>query len=204
MNQKYELLYEVTKLEYEKEIDRFVRIEDKANKLLTLASIFIVAITAIAANSTVTEIYNDSIILVKFFYWILLILYVISNVVCLIYTLKCLSLVTIQNMPVGKEVFDKIQQYQDNRSYFYIAKAYSTYIEKNMSTNSIKTKYYGISYLALFCSKIIFILYIIMLGGMIIASENENCSKEQLTALVEQNSIKHEVKLNYSDCKSGK
>lgn len=124
MNPKYELLYEVTKLEYEKEVERFVRIEDKANKLLTLTSIFIVAFTTIAANSTVTELYSNSHLTFKTFYWLLIILYVISNIICLIFTLKCLRLITIQNMPIGKDTFDKIQQYSDNRSYFYIAKAY--------------------------------------------------------------------------------
>jgi hypothetical protein len=204
VNPKYELLYEVTKLEYEKEVERFVRIEDKANKLLTLTSIFIVAFTAIAANSTVTELYSNSHLTFKTFYWLLIILYVISNIICLIFTLKCLRLITIQNMPIGKETFDKIQQYSDNRSYFYIAKAYSTYVNQNMVTNLIKTKYYSVSYYALFCAKILFVIYLLMLGGMILTATDENCSKEQLTALLEKNSIKHEIKLNYSDCKSGK
>ncbi|MDH1727562.1 hypothetical protein N5E37_15460 [Acinetobacter johnsonii] len=204
MNPKYELLYEVTKLEYEKEVERFVRIEDKANKLLTLTSIFIVAFTTIAANSTVTELYSNSHLTFKTFYWLLIILYVISNIICLIFTLKCLRLITIQNMPIGKDTFDKIQQYSDNRSYFYIAKAYSTYVNQNMVTNLIKTKYYSVSYYALFCAKILFVIYLLMLGGMILTATDENCSKEQLTALLEKNSIKHEIKLNYSDCKSGK
>lgn len=204
MNPKYELLYEVTKLEYEKEVERFVRIEDKANKLLTLTSIFIVAFTTIAANSTVTELYSNSHLTFKTFYWLLIILYVISNIICLIFTLKCLRLITIQNMPIGKDTFDKIQQYSDNRSYFYIAKAYSTYVNQNMVTNLIKTRYYSVSYYALFCAKILFVIYLLMLGGMILTATDENCSKEQLTALLEKNSIKHEIKLNYSDCKSGK
>lgn len=204
MNQKFELLYEVTKLEYEKEVDRFVRIEDKANKLLTLASIFIVAITAIAANSTVIEIYSDSNNTIKTIYWALLISYLIGNIICLIFTLKCLRLVIIQNMPVGEDVFNKIQSYGDNRSYFYIAKAYSSYVDQNMKTNLIKTRYYGISYYALFFSKVIFVLYIVMLGSMILTSEDKNCSKNQLTASMEKNNIKNEVKFNYSYCKSGK
>ena len=107
-------------------------------------------------------------------------------------------------MPIGKDTFDKIQQYSDNRSYFYIAKAYSTYVNQNMVTNLIKTKYYSVSYYALFCAKILFVIYLLMLGGMILTATDENCSKEQLTALLEKNSIKHEIKLNYSDCKSGK
>lgn len=178
MQEKYKLLYEITKSEYDRELTRFTRIENKTVKLLTISSIFIVALTAIIINSVIIEIFLSSNGLLKIFYCTTIILFFIFSIIGLGYALRCLSIINNYNIPVDKQLFDTIQNTQDeDLCYFRISRSYSDYVSKNNISNEKKTKAYTISYYFLLLAKLCFILFIISLAFMLYQSNDKDCSK---------------------------
>jgi hypothetical protein len=178
MQEKYKLLYEITKSEYDRELTRFTRIEDKTVKLLIISSIFILALTAITTNSVVIEIFLSSNGLLKIFYCTIIILFFIFNSIGLGFALRCLSIINNYNIPIDKQLFDIIQNTQDeDLCYFIISRSYSDYVSKNNISNEKKTKAYTISYYFLLLAKLCFILFIISIAFMSYQSNDKECSK---------------------------
>lgn len=201
MQEKYLLLYEVTKLEYEKELARFTRIEDKAIKLLTVSSIFIVALTAITTNSNVIQTFSESSSTLKMIYCIIILIFFILNIIGLFYVFKCLNITKNYNLPVDKSLFDMINNAQDAaHSYFQVARSYSAYVSENNINNQKKTNSYIISYYILLIAKFSFIAFIIVLSVMLYQSDN-NCEKNEWKLSYINNKVTKETAITTNHCK---
>lgn len=202
MQEKYQLLYEVTKLEYEKELARFTRIEDKAIKLLTVSSIFIVALTAITTNSNVIQTFSESSSALKTTYCAIIIIFFILNIIGLFYVFKCLNITNNYNLPVDKSLFDMINNAQDTaHSYFQIARSYSHYVSENNINNQKKTNSYIISYYILLIAKFSFIAFIIVLSWMLYQSNDNNCEKNEWKLSYINIKVTQETSISTNHCK---
>ena len=202
MQEKSKLLYEITKSEYERELSRFTRIEDKAAKLLTVLSIFIVALTAITTNSTVIETFSNTSQSLKTAYCITIFLFFTFNIISLFFAFRCFSIINHYNIPVNKELFDTIQNTQDeDYCYFKISRSYSDYVSKNNIGNEKKSKLYVISYYLLLGAKIFFISFIVILALMLYKSNEKSCEKNEWKLSYINNTVTLENIISSSNCK---
>lgn len=202
MQEKSKLLYEITKSEYERELSRFTRIEDKAAKLLTVLSIFIVALTAITTNSTVIETFSNASQSLKIAYCTTIFLFFVFNIISLWFAFRCFSIINHYNIPVDKELFDTIQNTQDeDYCYFKISRSYSDYVSKNNIGNEKKSKLYVKSYYLLLGAKIFFIGFIITLALMLYKSNEKSCEKNEWKLSYINNTVTQENIISSSNCK---
>src|SRR5690606_11608764 len=186
----------------EKEIARFTRIEDKAIKLLTVSSIFIVALTAITTNSHVIQTFSESSSTLKTIYCIIILIFFILNIIVLFFVFRCLNIINNYNLPVDKSLFDMIKKSQDTaHSYFQVARSYSDYVSKNNISNQKKTKSYIVSYYILLIAKFSFIAFIIVLSFMLYQSSDDNCEKNEWKLSYINNKVTKETEIITNYCK---
>ena len=158
LEQKYlenaKLLYEVSKYEYENELIRSTRLDEKVNKILTFESVIIVAITALTTNSSVIELLNkkDSINLV--FSYGLVIIFFIIIAISLYILIDCLALKNMQRLHVNEEMCLKVGCLDSPDAYIEIVSNYSQITDTNKKSNDTKAeklfKNHNLLFLALF------------------------------------------------------
>ncbi|MDV7526354.1 hypothetical protein R4527_01870 [Acinetobacter baumannii] len=165
------LLYEVAKYEYESEINRTSKLDEKVNKILTFESLIIVAFTALVTNSNIIDLlkakYSFNIILS----YSLVGMFIITISISLYILIQCLALRNIKKLHVSQEMSMKVGVLDNVSAYIEVVKNYSDITINNQKSNDIKAEKLFKNHNLLFISLFIIVLYVCSLFIAMLSSD---------------------------------
>jgi len=134
------LLYEVSKFEYESELSRSARLDEKVNKILTFESVIIVAFTALTTNSKIIDLLNDKYDINLIFSYGLIVIFFIVISISLYILIDCLALRNMEKLHVDDAMSIRIGGLDNPSAYIEVVANYSKITEKNKDSNDYKAE----------------------------------------------------------------
>lgn len=148
------LLFEISKFEYESELARSTRLDDKVNKILTFESVIIVAFTALVTNSNIIEFLNTKLFINLLLSYSLTFIFFTVIAISLYILIDCLALKNMEKLHVSEQMSKRIGRLNNTAAHIEVVANYSRITEKNKSSNDLKAeklfKNHNLLFLALF------------------------------------------------------
>lgn len=193
-NQDYlenaKLLYEVSKYEYESELSRSSRLDEKVNKILTFESVIIVAFTTLVTNSSIIEFLNQKIFFNFYLSYGLAITFFVIISISLYILIQCLALRNIEKLHVDQSMSLRIGKLDVVSAYIEVVKNYSEITIRNQKSNDAKAEKLFKNHNLLFLALLIIALY---MSSLFIAFVTPNKDSKELTKDSNSNNLVTEL-----------
>lgn len=163
LEQKYlenaKLLYEISRYEYESELTRSTKLDEKVNKILTFESVIIVAFTALTTNSSIIELLNNKHSVNLIYSYGLVIIFIVIIAISLYILIDCLALRNMEKLHVDEAMCLRIGCLDNPDAYIEVVSNYSSITEINKKSNDAKAKKLFKNHNLLFLALFVICLY---------------------------------------------